>query len=52
MKGSQELGCRNVGGYDTMKCSWCDWVAISVFLNILLMMVVVDQFTEWVGYVY
>ena len=38
MKDSQEAGCWIVGGCDTIKCSWCDGVAISVVLDISLMM--------------
>ena len=38
MKDSQEVGCWSVGGCDAMKCSWCNGLAITVLLDILLMM--------------
>ena len=38
MKGSEEASCCSVGEYDTIKCSWCDGLAISVLLDISLMM--------------
>ena len=38
MKGSHETGCWSAGGCGTMKCSWCDGLAISALLDISLMM--------------
>ena len=38
MKGSQEGGCWSVGRCDTVKCNWCDGLAISVLPDISLTM--------------
>ena len=38
MKDSQETACWIVGGCDTMKCNWCEGLAISILLDISLMM--------------
>ena len=40
MKGNQEVGCWSVYGCGcgTMKCNWCDGLAISLLLDISLMM--------------
>ena len=32
-----------------MKCNWCDGLAITVLLDISLMMGVVQHVTKWVG---
>ena len=36
LRGNQEVGCVSVGGFDTMKCSWCDGLAISGFVGYLI----------------
>ena len=33
MEDSQEASCRSADGHDTMKCSWCDELAISDFVG-------------------
>ena len=48
MTGSQEVGCWGVGGYDTMKCSWCDELASLFCWTSHWWWGVAEQVIEWV----
>ena len=48
MKSNQEAGCWSVGGCDTMKCNWCEGLAISVLLDISLMVGSCEA-SHWMG---